>query len=121
MLRHYHSADAPVGDAGVPPGSEASPALLAAPEFVLTNQALGKEEKREILASWLSDARAVPDAPAWRELDDGSFVRFDEVLAALKQLDGSSAAHVGRQSGSGSPGRTRYWRPIGRWLGNARN
>jgi hypothetical protein len=67
--------------------------MLATPEAVLADPALGNDEKRRILASWLSDARAVPDAPAWRELDDGSFVRFDDVLAALKQLDRAGAVH----------------------------
>ena len=41
---------------------------------------------RAILASWASDACAI-EAAALREPDDGTRVRFDDVLDALKELD----------------------------------
>jgi len=44
-------------------------------------------EKRALLASWASDARAVRDAPGLRKLDDGRTVEIDDILAALKQVD----------------------------------
>jgi hypothetical protein len=54
--------------------------LLAASEL-----SIGK--KREILSSWASDARAVPDAPALRMLDNGRAVTIHDILEALKTLD----------------------------------
>ena len=57
------------------------------PDDVLTATHLTVDEKRAILASWASDARAVTDAPALRRLDDGQLVEIDEILAALRQLD----------------------------------
>jgi hypothetical protein len=54
--------------------------LLAAPELSIG-------EKREILSSWASDARGVPDAPALRMLDNGQVVSIDDVLEALRTLD----------------------------------
>jgi hypothetical protein len=44
-------------------------------------------EKRSLLASWASDANAVPNFPALRRLENGSIVLIDEVLDALKELD----------------------------------
>ena len=41
------------------------------PENVLRDVNLTIDEKRELLASWASDARAVPDHPDLRRLDDG--------------------------------------------------
>jgi hypothetical protein len=55
-------------------GQEQAAPLLARPEEILGNPTLSKEEKRAVLASWLSDARALPDAPRWRQLDNGALV-----------------------------------------------
>jgi hypothetical protein len=43
-------------------GFRASPPLIALPEDIVCDPNLSPGEKREVLASWLSDIRAVPDA-----------------------------------------------------------
>lgn len=46
------------------------------------------EVKRAILASWASDASAVPDQPALRRrLGSEKPVSVDDILAALRALD----------------------------------
>jgi hypothetical protein len=75
--------------------SESSLSLVAAlmhPDDVLSNLQLTRPQKREILASWASDARAVHDMPALRQLDNGAIVRVDDVLRALRILDDSAAS-----------------------------
>lgn len=57
------------------------------PAEVLRDLSLTKAQKRAILASWASDARAVVDAPSLRQLDDGTILDIDTILDALKQLD----------------------------------
>jgi hypothetical protein len=57
------------------------------PDDVMSNLQLTRAQKREILASWASDARAVYDMPALRQLDNGAIVRVDDVLRALRALD----------------------------------
>lgn len=57
------------------------------PEGVLHSTALSLARKREILAGWASDAHAVPNRPALRQLDSGAIVPLDAVLAALRSLD----------------------------------
>ncbi|HEY2684858.1 MAG TPA: hypothetical protein VGI93_15170 [Steroidobacteraceae bacterium] len=47
-------------------------------------------EKRAILASWASDACAVEAAPGLRQPTDGAPIRFDDIMDALKQLDGEA-------------------------------
>ena len=59
-----------------------------APEDIVRDRNMSIEDKRARLASWASDARAVPNCPALRRLDDGNLVLIDEVLSALKVLDG---------------------------------
>jgi hypothetical protein len=49
------------------------------------------QEKRAILASWASDACAVEAAPDLRQLPAAPPVRFDEIMNALKRLDGEAA------------------------------
>ena len=44
-------------------------------------------EKRAVLASWISDARAVENAPSLRRLDSGAVVEVDAILQALVLLD----------------------------------
>jgi hypothetical protein len=70
----------------------AKPALSVAaglmhPDDVMSNLQLTRAQKREILASWASDARAIYDMPALRQLDNGAVVRVDDVLRALSALD----------------------------------
>jgi hypothetical protein len=59
------------------------------PDDVLGDAWLTAAEKREILASWASDVRAVADAPALRQLDNGAVIRIDDVLRALTALGDS--------------------------------
>ena len=57
------------------------------PKELLAASELSIVEKRKILSSWASDARAVPDAPALRMVDNGQAVTIQEILEALKTLD----------------------------------
>ena len=47
-------------------------------------------EKKAVLASWISDARAVESAPSLRRLDSGAVVEVDAILRALVLLDEST-------------------------------
>jgi hypothetical protein len=58
------------------------------PAAVLKDPDLTTNEKRAILASWASDACAVENAPGLRRPAGAPPVSFDEVMDALKQLDG---------------------------------
>ncbi len=55
---------------------------------VLADRQLTIAEKRAVLASWASDAHAVADMPSMRRLEDGEVVKIDEILEALKAIDG---------------------------------
>ena len=58
------------------------------PDDVVKDPHLTLRDKREILASWASDASAVQDDPRWRWLlGTVEPVPLDEVLAALKRID----------------------------------
>jgi hypothetical protein len=79
---------------------EHSPAgVLGHPDDVLQNPSMTPQRKREILAAWASDAHAVENVPALRQLDDGSVVALDEILQALKSLDDSAGRGTTRHSG----------------------
>ncbi|MBB5714140.1 hypothetical protein [Sphingomonas aerophila] len=66
---------------------------LTNPFDVARHPTLEPEVKRAILASWASDASAVPDQPALRRPADlGRTVPVDDVLAALRVLDGAPQA-----------------------------
>jgi len=54
---------------------------------ILDDPNLTAADKREILASWISDAHAVDNAPALRQIDNGVFASVDEISLALKSLD----------------------------------
>ena len=76
--------------------------VLGHPDDVLSASDLTVAEKRELLAAWASDAHAVRDTPALRQLDSGAVVSVDEVLGALRALDpsdaeGTRASHPGRK------------------------
>ena len=62
------------------------------PDEVLDSPWLTPAQKRGVLASWASDARAVPDAPALRQLDNGAVVRLGDILRALRSLDGGKGS-----------------------------
>lgn len=58
------------------------------PFDVARHPTLEPEVKRAILASWASDAAAVPDRPALRRPHrHGKPIPVDDVLSALKSLD----------------------------------
>jgi hypothetical protein len=57
------------------------------PMDVTRDATLTIEEKRTILAAWISDARAVEDAPSLRRLDSGAIVTTVEIRQALVSLD----------------------------------
>jgi len=61
------------------------------PGEVVSDLGLTHTEKREILASWASDVRAVSDAPALRQLDNGAVVHIDDVMQALNSLNEGEA------------------------------
>jgi len=66
------------------------------PDEVMSNPELTKDEKRTILASWVSDARAVINQPTMRQLDNGAVVQVNDVLRALRSLDDADAVAHGR-------------------------
>ena len=57
------------------------------PAAVVNDPDLTVNEKRAILASWASDACAVEAAPDLRAGPQGSAVRFDDIMDALRTLD----------------------------------
>jgi len=61
------------------------------PSDVLEDPDLTTNEKRAILASWASDACAIEAMPEVREVPNGSRVKFDDVMDALRWLDGEVA------------------------------
>ena len=61
--------------------------LFSHPREVLRDPHLTRQEKREILASWASDACAVEAAPALRRMPGGPLVLFDDVMEALRAVD----------------------------------
>ena len=63
-----------------------------APLDVVHDPDLTTNEKRAVLASWASDACAVEEAQDVRQPPGGPPVRFDDVIEALKRLDGEIAA-----------------------------
>jgi hypothetical protein len=97
-------------------GQNSSIPFLARPEEILRDATLSKEEKRAVLASWLSDARALPDAPRWRQLDNGALVDVDDLYAALRVLDDSD---LGVERGASVYTSSTLWRPRrkNQWVG----
>ena len=61
---------------------------FANPMDVVRDADLTLNEKRAILASWASDACAVEAAPELRASGLGRAVRWDEIMDALRILDG---------------------------------
>lgn len=63
------------------------------PREVLAHPLLSREEKRTILASWVSDACALENAPGLRCLTGARAepVTVEALLAALAELDGGAA------------------------------
>ena len=61
------------------------------PMEVVNDPDMTLQEKRAILASWASDACAVEAAPDLRRPPSAPVVRFDDIMEALKRLDGAAA------------------------------
>ena len=61
------------------------------PMEVVNDPDMTVQEKRAILASWASDACAVEAAPDLRRPPTAPVVRFDDIMDALKRLDGETA------------------------------
>ena len=61
--------------------------VFAHPDEVVSDRELSVEDKRSLLASWVSDAFSVEDSPSLRQLASGAVVRVDDIMAALKSLD----------------------------------
>ena len=94
--------------------------VFAHPSQVVQHAGLSLQEKRAILASWASDACAIDSAPGLRTgPPDGKPVSFDEVMDALRMLDGASPepqAWRPRRAARRKPlpfGRGRIWRRFG--------
>jgi len=62
------------------------------PMEVVNDPDLTTQEKRAILASWASDACAVEAAPVLRQPVGAAPIKFDDILDALKSLDGEAAS-----------------------------
>ena len=62
-------------------------AIYTHPDDVASDPRLTLAEKRAVLASWISDARAVENAPSLRRLDSGAVVEVDAILRALVLLE----------------------------------
>jgi len=58
---------------------------------VVNDPDMAIQEERAILASWASDRCAIEAAPGLRQPPAAPHVRFDEVIDALKRLDGDVA------------------------------
>jgi hypothetical protein len=61
---------------------------FAHPSQVVADPDLTLNEKRAILASWASDACAIEASPNLREGANGNAVKYDEIMEALRTLDG---------------------------------
>ena len=59
------------------------------PRDIANDMALPISRRRELLAYWASDIHAVVGSPALRSYNFGVTVSIDEILDALKSLDGT--------------------------------
>lgn len=69
------------------PGPDDVSGQVTDPADVLTDTRLSDDEKRALLASWATDANAVPHLPTLRQLPNGSIVKVADILKPLKALD----------------------------------
>ena len=87
------------------------------PTDVLNDAELSAPEKRITLSSWASDMYAVESCPALREIPGMSHaIRLDDILAALRQLDGGNDDDDPPRGG-GVPMRLRRPWAAARWSG----
>jgi hypothetical protein len=61
------------------------------PTQVVNDPNMTLAEKRAVLASWASDACAIEAAPELRQPPEGPIVKYDEIMDALRMLDGEAA------------------------------
>lgn len=80
-IRSYHDGALCAGRSG---------SVFNHPEDVVADLNLSVAEKRAILASWASDACAVENKASLRRIESGAFVQLDDILAALKSLEGGA-------------------------------
>jgi hypothetical protein len=90
-------------------------AVYTHPDDVVSDPKLTTAEKRAVLASWISDARVVENAPALRRLDCGAVVEVDAILRALVSLDELARAPESPPGSRGEPS------VVSRWLRRARS
>jgi hypothetical protein len=64
------------------------------PREVVADTDLTLNEKRAILSAWASDACAVETAPDLRQQGNGPPVSFDDIMEALKTLDGEAHGRI---------------------------
>lgn len=64
------------------------------PREVVADTDLTLNEKRAILSAWASDACAVEAAPGLRQQGSGPPVSFDDIMEALKVLDGEAYGRI---------------------------
>lgn len=62
------------------------------PMDVVIDPDMTVQEKRAVLASWASDACAIEAAPELRHPPSAPVVRFDDIMDALRHLDGEVAS-----------------------------
>jgi hypothetical protein len=89
-------------------------AIYIHPDDVASDPELTLAEKRALLASWISDARAVENVPSLRRLDSGAVVEVDAILRALVLLD--ERAPDRRANCKRQPPLARRRSVISRWL-----
>jgi hypothetical protein len=92
-------------------------AIYTHPEDVTSDTTLTTAEKRAVLASWISDARAVENAPSSRRLDSGAVLEVEAIRQALVSLDDVAPRRVSDRKPLPPAGR-RY-SVISKWLRRA--
>lgn len=69
-----------------------SPLAGNAVAHVLSNPDISLADKRAKLASWASDAKAVPGCPTLRQIEGGTLVPVETILEALKTMEADFTA-----------------------------
>jgi hypothetical protein len=89
----YHVTRLPAEAVPPPPAAVEPDRVFTHPDAVLAAPYLTREDKRAYLAGWASDVWAVESAPALRYCpgQPDRQVPLDDVLAALRALDGKEA------------------------------
>ena len=82
-------------------------AIHTHPDDIVNDPDLSDADKRGILASWISDARAVENAPSLRRLDSGAVIEVDAIQQALVLLDELAPEHRSPCKGQAPLGRRR--------------